>query len=39
MSSGILQVSVKDKVFEVLLYFITHEDEEVQLKALAGLGK
>ena len=31
-------MSVKDKVFEVLLYFITHEDEEVQLKALAGLG-
>ena len=34
-----LQVSVKDKVFEVLLYFITHEDEDVQVKALAGLGK
>lgn len=33
------QIVIKDKVLELLLYFTTHEDEEVQLKAIIGLGK
>lgn len=32
------QIVIKDKVLELLLYFTTHEDEEVQLKAIIGLG-
>ncbi|XP_070563594.1 nipped-B-like protein A [Ptychodera flava] len=32
------KVSVKDRVLEVLLYFVHYEDEEIQLKALQGLG-
>jgi hypothetical protein len=32
-------VSIRDKVFDVMLYFIRHEDEEVKHKALAGLGQ
>ncbi|KAK2173697.1 hypothetical protein NP493_856g01005 [Ridgeia piscesae] len=31
-------VSIRDEVFDVMLYFIRHEDEEVKHKALAGLG-
>uniref|UniRef100_A0AAY4CG10 Nipped-B protein n=1 Tax=Denticeps clupeoides TaxID=299321 RepID=A0AAY4CG10_9TELE len=31
-------VIIKDKVLELLLYFISHEDEEVQVKAIIGLG-
>lgn len=34
-----LQVSIKDRVFDVLSYFIAHEDEDVRIKALTGLGK
>jgi len=33
-----LQTSVKDKVFDVLVYFVSHEDEDVRCKALTGLG-
>lgn len=35
----ILQVIIKDKVLELLLYFTKHEDEEVKTKAIIGLGK
>lgn len=35
----VFQIVIKDKVLELLLYFTTHEDEEVQLKAIIGLGK
>ncbi|KAI0209445.1 Nipped-B-like protein [Lamellibrachia satsuma] len=35
---GEKKVSIRDKVFDVMLYFIRHEDEEVKHKALAGLG-
>uniref|UniRef100_A0A8C2ZIC8 Nipped-B protein n=1 Tax=Cyclopterus lumpus TaxID=8103 RepID=A0A8C2ZIC8_CYCLU len=31
-------IVIKDKVLELLLYFTTHEDEEVQIKAITGLG-
>ena len=31
--------SVKDKVFDVLMYFIDHESEEVRHKALCGIGR
>uniref|UniRef100_A0A8D3C1Q0 Nipped-B protein n=1 Tax=Scophthalmus maximus TaxID=52904 RepID=A0A8D3C1Q0_SCOMX len=31
-------IVIKDKVLELLLYFTTHEDEEVQIKAIIGLG-
>ncbi|KAM8961304.1 nipped-B-like protein isoform 2-T2 [Pelodytes ibericus] len=31
-------VNIKDKVLELLLYFTRHSDEEVQTKALIGLG-
>jgi ubiquitin C-terminal hydrolase len=31
-------VSIRDKVFEIMLFFLEHADEEVQLKALTGLG-
>uniref|UniRef100_H3CUG8 Nipped-B protein n=1 Tax=Tetraodon nigroviridis TaxID=99883 RepID=H3CUG8_TETNG len=34
----VAQIVIKDKVLELLLYFTTHEDEEVQLKAIIGLG-
>ena len=34
-----LQYSVKDRVFEVLVYFVHHEDEAVREMALSGLGK
>ncbi|CAE1303158.1 SCC2 [Acanthosepion pharaonis] len=30
--------SIKDRVFDVLSYFIEHEDEEVRIKALTGVG-
>ena len=33
-----LQVSIRDRVFNSLLFFLEHYDEEVQLKALTGLG-
>lgn len=33
-----LQVVIKDKVSELLLYFTKNEDEEVQTKAIIGLG-
>jgi hypothetical protein len=32
-------MSIRDKVFDVMLYFIRHEDEEVMHKVLAGLGQ
>ena len=32
------QVSIKDRVFEVMLHFMKHEDEEVQLKSLTAIG-
>ncbi|GAB1597401.1 nipped-B-like protein A [Argonauta hians] len=32
------KVAIKDRVFDVLYYFIEHEDEEVRVKALTGLG-
>uniref|UniRef100_A0A8D0D3Y8 Nipped-B protein n=1 Tax=Sander lucioperca TaxID=283035 RepID=A0A8D0D3Y8_SANLU len=32
------QEEFKDKVLELLLYFTTHNDEEVQIKAIIGLG-
>uniref|UniRef100_A0AAY4CAB0 Nipped-B protein n=1 Tax=Denticeps clupeoides TaxID=299321 RepID=A0AAY4CAB0_9TELE len=35
---GSSKVIIKDKVLELLLYFISHEDEEVQVKAIIGLG-
>ncbi|XP_073477419.1 nipped-B-like protein isoform X3 [Aquarana catesbeiana] len=33
-----IAVNIKDKVLELLLYFTKHSDEEVQTKALIGLG-
>ncbi len=33
------QVVIKDKALELLLYFTKNEDEEVQTKAIIGLGK
>lgn len=33
------QVNIKDKVLELLMYFTKHSDEEVQTKAIIGLGK
>jgi len=33
-----LQISIRDRVFNSLLFFLEHRDEEVQLKALTGLG-
>ncbi|XP_023275339.1 nipped-B-like protein A [Seriola lalandi dorsalis] len=35
---GTSKIVIKDKVLELLLYFTTHEDEEVQIKAIIGLG-
>uniref|UniRef100_A0A3P8Z7Q6 Nipped-B protein n=1 Tax=Esox lucius TaxID=8010 RepID=A0A3P8Z7Q6_ESOLU len=35
---GATKVVIKDKVMELLLYFTKHEDEEVQTKAIIGLG-
>ncbi|XP_068608687.1 nipped-B-like protein B [Brachionichthys hirsutus] len=35
---GANKIVIKDKVLELLLYFTTHEDEEVQTKAVIGLG-
>ncbi|KAM6985316.1 nipped-B-like protein B [Aplochiton taeniatus] len=35
---GTNKVVIKDKVLELLLYFTKHEDEEVQTKAIIGLG-
>uniref|UniRef100_A0A8C7GV06 Nipped-B protein n=1 Tax=Oncorhynchus kisutch TaxID=8019 RepID=A0A8C7GV06_ONCKI len=35
---GPSKVVIKDKVMELLLYFTKHEDEEVQTKAIIGLG-
>ncbi|KAL2091754.1 hypothetical protein ACEWY4_011552 [Coilia grayii] len=32
------QVLIKDKVLDHLLYFVNYEDEEVQVKAILGLG-
>uniref|UniRef100_A0A673NE71 Nipped-B protein n=1 Tax=Sinocyclocheilus rhinocerous TaxID=307959 RepID=A0A673NE71_9TELE len=34
----LFQVVIKDKVLELLLYFTKNEDEEVQTKAIIGLG-
>uniref|UniRef100_A0A8C3MJ45 Nipped-B protein n=1 Tax=Geospiza parvula TaxID=87175 RepID=A0A8C3MJ45_GEOPR len=34
----LLQVNIKDKVLELLMYFTKHSDEEVQTKAIIGLG-
>uniref|UniRef100_A0A8C7X5K8 Nipped-B protein n=1 Tax=Oryzias sinensis TaxID=183150 RepID=A0A8C7X5K8_9TELE len=36
--SFVFQIVIKDKVLELLLYFTTHEEEEVQIKAIIGLG-
>lgn len=33
------QVSIKEKVFDLLYYFVFHEDLDVQEKALTGLGQ
>jgi hypothetical protein len=33
------QVSIRDRVFETMLFFLEHADEEVQLKAMTGLGE
>ncbi|XP_058473856.1 nipped-B-like protein B isoform X2 [Solea solea] len=35
---GTSKIIIKEKVLELLLYFTTHEDEEVQIKAIIGLG-
>ncbi|XP_072448838.1 nipped-B-like protein isoform X5 [Chiloscyllium punctatum] len=35
---GNTKVVIKEKVLELLLYFTRHEDEEVQTKAIIGLG-
>nr|XP_046230499.1 nipped-B-like protein B isoform X2 [Scatophagus argus] len=35
---GANKIVIKDKVLELLLYFTSHEDEEVQIKAIIGLG-
>ncbi|XP_078574210.1 nipped-B-like protein A isoform X2 [Branchiostoma floridae x Branchiostoma japonicum] len=35
---GHTKVCIKDKVFEVLMYFMDHPDEAVQHKALTGIG-
>ncbi|XP_037548031.1 nipped-B-like protein B [Nematolebias whitei] len=35
---GTNKIVIKEKVLELLLYFTTHEDEEVQIKAIIGLG-
>lgn len=34
-----VQVEIKEKVLELLIYFTKHEDEEVKTKAIIGLGK
>ncbi|XP_069819185.1 nipped-B-like protein isoform X3 [Dendropsophus ebraccatus] len=36
--SSKVSVNIKDKVLELLLYFTKHSDEEVQTKAIIGLG-
>ncbi|KAL3869511.1 hypothetical protein ACJMK2_042182, partial [Sinanodonta woodiana] len=35
---GEAKMCVRDRVFDVMLYFLNHEDEEVRYKALSGLG-
>ncbi|XP_074934112.1 nipped-B-like protein isoform X3 [Phalacrocorax aristotelis] len=35
---GNSKVNIKDKVLELLIYFTKHSDEEVQTKAIIGLG-
>ncbi|XP_024859838.1 nipped-B-like protein B isoform X2 [Kryptolebias marmoratus] len=35
---GANKIIIKEKVLELLLYFTTHADEEVQIKAIIGLG-
>lgn len=35
---GETKVCVRETVFEILMYFTSHEDEEVQLKALTAIG-
>ncbi|KAF6733208.1 Nipped-B-like protein [Oryzias melastigma] len=35
---GANKIIIKDKVLELLLYFTTHAEEEVQVKAIIGLG-
>ncbi|XP_013407379.1 nipped-B-like protein B isoform X1 [Lingula anatina] len=35
---GETKACVKDRVFDVLMYFISHEDEDVKHKALTGVG-
>jgi len=32
------QTSLKETIFDVLIYFTQHEDEDVQSKALTGIG-
>lgn len=39
VSGRCVQVVIKEKVLELLLYFTRHEDEEVKTKAIIGLGK
>lgn len=39
LSVCLLQVVIKEKVLELLLYFTKHEDEEVKTKAIIGLGR
>lgn len=34
-----LKASVKDTVFEALMYFVEHDEEDVRHKALTGIGK
>lgn len=34
-----VQVVIKEKVLELLIYFTKHDDEEVKTKAIIGLGK
>lgn len=35
---GATKIVIKEKVLELLMYFTTHQEEEVQIKALIGLG-
>ena len=36
---GERRVTIKDRVFDVLMYFVSHEEEDVRHKALSGIGK
>ncbi|XP_074642892.1 nipped-B-like protein A isoform X2 [Tubulanus polymorphus] len=35
---GEAKISIRDRVFEVLMHFTEHEDEDIRHKALSGLG-